>query len=107
MKIMRGLAAATAWLSLPAACAVEGFPAPRDRVRQGRRVGERHRPDPLHPGKAILLHCDGTSWTREAISAGGTGYAAIAAIPGTSDLWGVGSVGEETGSEQPFIVRRR
>ncbi|MEV4355313.1 hypothetical protein [Nonomuraea sp. NPDC049625] len=63
--------------------------------------------DPLHPGKAILLHCDGTSWTRETISAGGTGYAAIAAIPGTSDLWGVGSVGEETDSEQPFIVRRR
>ncbi|MFI6738520.1 hypothetical protein ACIBI9_36825 [Nonomuraea sp. NPDC050451] len=62
--------------------------------------------DPLHPGRAILLHYDGTSWTREAISAGRTGNAAIAAVPGTSDLWGVGSIGEGTDYEQPFIVKR-
>ncbi|MGW4964211.1 hypothetical protein ACWEPL_43940 [Nonomuraea sp. NPDC004186] len=62
--------------------------------------------DPRQPGVALLLHYDGTSWTSEGISAGGSGHAAIAAIPGTSDMWAVGSVGEDTDHEHAFVARR-
>ncbi|MGW0201683.1 hypothetical protein [Nonomuraea sp. NPDC003201] len=54
----------------------------------------------------LLLHYDGTSWTLEDISAGGSGHAAIVASPGTSNVWAVGSVGEDTDYEHAFVARR-
>ncbi|GAA2652928.1 hypothetical protein GCM10010412_020520 [Nonomuraea recticatena] len=55
--------------------------------------------------ESVLLHFDGRKWTAESASDRGT-VNAVAAIPGTKDLWAVGAIDEWTDQGQDFVLRR-
>ncbi|MEU4722541.1 hypothetical protein AB0G06_23265 [Nonomuraea dietziae] len=55
--------------------------------------------------EAAFLHFDGRKWSAESASGTGT-VKAVAAIPGTKDLWAVGAIDEWTDQGQDFVLRR-
>ncbi|MEU7899029.1 hypothetical protein AB0B45_40005 [Nonomuraea sp. NPDC049152] len=59
---------------------------------------------PEHPVDLVFLHFDGKAWTEEH-SYGGR-VEAIAAIPGTKDVWAVGRPDEHTDKGPELILRR-
>ncbi|MER6944229.1 hypothetical protein ABT294_09420 [Nonomuraea sp. NPDC000554] len=58
-------------------------------------------------GAMVALHFDGRTWTREYAYERLLDRPAVTAIPGTSELWVVGTAGQETDYGQDVILRRR
>ncbi|MBE1563475.1 hypothetical protein [Nonomuraea africana] len=55
--------------------------------------------------ESVVLHFNGRKWTAESAFGRGT-VKAIAAIPGTKDLWAVGAIDEWTDEGEDFVLRR-
>ncbi|MGP3919233.1 hypothetical protein [Nonomuraea sp. 10N515B] len=56
----------------------------------------------------VFLHYDGEKWTRkDRVVSGSDSKANMTTIPGTSELWAVGSINGESDDEEAFILRRR
>ncbi|GAA3236866.1 hypothetical protein [Nonomuraea helvata] len=61
----------------------------------------------LQPGRVMMLHYDGRSWTREFLRSAGTVHKLnLARVPGTSQLWLTNSRGPGY-SDKPVVFRRR
>ncbi|TMR97431.1 hypothetical protein [Nonomuraea basaltis] len=58
--------------------------------------------------EVVFLHYDGGKWTRKNRFVGGSdNNVKMTTIPGTSELWAVGSINGERDDEKAFILRRR
>ncbi|WP_433515438.1 hypothetical protein ACQP2T_07335 [Nonomuraea sp. CA-143628] len=58
-------------------------------------------------GEIAFLHYDGVKWTREDRRVPAASYVNTTTIPGTPDLWAVGTIDEGRDDAQAFILRRR
>ncbi|NUW33208.1 hypothetical protein HTZ77_17475 [Nonomuraea sp. SMC257] len=55
----------------------------------------------------VFLHYDGEKWTREDRRGAAESSVNTTTIPGTSDLWSVGTINGTTDDAQAFVLRRR
>ncbi|MET7462272.1 hypothetical protein [Nonomuraea sp. NPDC005501] len=55
----------------------------------------------------VFLHYDGEKWTREDRRGAAESNVNTTTIPGTSDLWSVGTINGKTDNAQAFFLRRR
>ncbi|MEW9556245.1 hypothetical protein [Nonomuraea sp. NPDC050783] len=64
--------------------------------------------DPRHEEVVAFLRYDGATWSREDTHPGGTdNVVSVSDIPGTSELWAVGTVRASSDNPGAFILRRR